>query len=57
MASAPAVIGISERTGEMTITWIGHDDRGVELTVVAIEKPDVFLVIHVMPTYDKEMLS
>jgi hypothetical protein len=33
-----------------TITWIGPDDRGIELEVVLVEKPDVFLVIHVMPT-------
>lgn len=33
------------------ITWIGEDDRGVELTVVLVERPDVFLVIHVMPNY------
>lgn len=33
------------------ITWIGEDDRGVELTVVLVERPDVLLVIHVMPNY------
>ncbi len=32
------------------ITWIGADDRGVELEIVLIETADVFLVIHVMPT-------
>lgn len=32
------------------IGWIGPDDRGVELEVYLLERPDVFLVIHVMPT-------
>lgn len=32
------------------IEWIGPDDRGVNLEVVAVELPDLWLVIHVMPT-------
>lgn len=32
------------------ITWVGEDDRGVELEIVLVETPDIFLVIHVMPT-------
>lgn len=35
------------------IVWVGPDDRGVELQIVMIETPDVFLVIHVQPTYPK----
>jgi hypothetical protein len=31
------------------IEWIGPDDRGVELEIIALELPDVVLVIHVMP--------
>lgn len=31
------------------LVWIGPDDRGVELEVVAIVEPDYLLVIHVMP--------
>jgi hypothetical protein len=31
------------------LTWVGEDDRGLELEVIAIEKPDCILVIHVMP--------
>lgn len=31
--------------------WVGLDDRGVELEVVAIETREVMLVIHVMPTH------
>ena len=30
--------------------WIGPDERGRELEIVAIEVPDCWLVIHVMPT-------
>ena len=30
--------------------WIGPDDRGIELEIVAIVLPDMLLVIHVMPT-------
>ena len=29
---------------------IGPDDRGIELEIVALDLPDEWLVIHVMPT-------
>lgn len=32
------------------VEWIGEDDRGLELEVIAIELPAMWLVIHVMPT-------
>ncbi|SRR6266702_677833 len=32
-------------------TWIGADDRGVELEIVAVVEPDYLLVIHVMPAH------
>ncbi|WP_157553420.1 hypothetical protein [Jiangella gansuensis] len=32
------------------VVWIGSDDRGVELEIVALDLPDEWLVIHVMPT-------
>jgi hypothetical protein len=31
-------------------SWRGLDDRGVELDVFAVTKPDCLLVIHVFPT-------
>ena len=31
-------------------SWVGIDDRGLELEVVGVLKPDCLLVIHVMPT-------
>ncbi len=30
--------------------WVGEDERGVELEVVAIETADMVLIIHAMPT-------
>lgn len=32
------------------LVWIGLDDRGVELEIVALDLHDVVVVIHVMPT-------
>ena len=32
------------------VVWVGEDDRGLELEVVALDLPDYLLVIHVMPT-------
>jgi len=35
------------------LIWVGEDERGRELEIVAIEKADYILVIHVMPTHDR----
>lgn len=32
------------------LVWVGLDDRGVELEIVALVLPEYILVIHVMPT-------
>ena len=32
------------------LVWVGPDDRGIELEIVALDLPDEWLVIHVMPT-------
>lgn len=37
-------------TGSAALLWIGTDDRGVELEIVAAVLPDLYLVIPVMPT-------
>jgi len=42
-------MGVSDR-GEQLRTWVGHDDRGVELEIAAVVRPDCLLVLHVMPT-------
>jgi hypothetical protein len=31
--------------------WIGRDNRGVLLEVIAVERPDCLLIIHVMPAH------
>ena len=36
--------------GDRRWLWIGTDDRGLELEVIAVETTDLVLVIHVMPT-------
>lgn len=38
-------------TGDTTLSWLGEDERGRELEVVPVERPDCFLVIHVMPNH------
>lgn len=41
----PATDELDERR-----SWIGEDDRGVELEITAVVLADYLLVIHVMPT-------
>lgn len=41
----PATEGLDER-----LVWIGDDDRGIELEIVALVLPGAVVVIHVMPT-------
>ena len=55
IAMTTATISTDPESGETTLSWIADDERGRELEIVAIEKPDCYLVIHVMPThYRKE---
>ena len=35
---------------EKKLTWIGIDDRGLELEVIGIEDEHEIFIIHVMPT-------
>jgi len=32
------------------LVWIGEDDRGIELEIVALDLGDAIVVVHVMPT-------
>ena len=32
------------------LVWVGIDDRGIELEIVALDLEDAVVVIHVMPT-------
>jgi hypothetical protein len=34
---------------DQKLLWIGYDDRGLELEVIALELAESILVIHVMP--------
>lgn len=34
---------------DQKLLWIGPDDRGLELEVIALELSDCILVIHIMP--------
>jgi hypothetical protein len=60
-ASAYHVIAYSEATvethpdtGDAILAWSAADERGRQLEIVAVEKPDCFLVIHVMPAYKEK---
>ncbi len=35
-------------SGNEALLWVGLDDRGIELEVIAVVAPAVYLVIHVM---------
>lgn len=50
MAIAIAVEVPAAKDADRAWKWVGADDRGLELEIVAIETTDVLLVIHVMPT-------
>lgn len=45
---APTVIPADDTTNERRV-YVGPDDRGVDLEIVAVVEPDYLLVIHVMP--------
>jgi hypothetical protein len=51
IAMTAATITTDPDTGETTLSWVAGDERGRELEIVAIERPDCYLVIHVMPTH------
>jgi hypothetical protein len=57
IAMTPATIFEDPESGEITLSWIADDERGRELEIVAIEKPDCYLVIHVMPTHYRKGYS
>ena len=37
-------------TLDARLVWIGEDDRGIGLEIVALDLPEAIVVIHVMPT-------
>jgi len=50
IAMTAADITTEPDTGDTTLSWMGLDERGRELEIVAVEKPDCYLVVHPMPT-------
>jgi hypothetical protein len=34
---------------DQSFRWIGKDDRGIEIELIAVATPQYLLVIHVMP--------
>lgn len=45
----PTLVPPAEKYDEQWV-WTGEDDRGVELHIVGVERPDCMLIIHVQPT-------
>ena len=42
--------GTARANVDARLVWIGADDRGIELEIVALDLPDAIVVIHVLPT-------
>jgi len=51
----PEVIEADE-VNRSRLLWIGLDDRGLSLEIVAVQEPDYLLVIHVMPHQFRRLL-
>jgi len=55
-------VATENKRGELELSWVGSDDRGVELEIVAVmirdqraDEPQLMLlVLHVMPTNYRE---
>lgn len=50
MTTVEAVVIPADGDADERFFWIGEDERGRELEIVALNLPDFVLVIHVMPT-------
>ena len=48
-STEPSVVPTEEGL-DQRLVWVGEDDRGIELEIVALDLPDAVVVIHVMPT-------
>jgi hypothetical protein len=44
-------IEVDDITDAVIVRWVGSDERGRELEIIAIERTDCRLVIHVMPMH------
>ena len=45
----PTLVAASD-TADARLLWLGMDDRGVELEIVALDRDDAVVVIHIIPT-------
>ena len=45
----PQVVPATD-VADARLVWIGLDDRGIELEIVALDLDDAVVIIHVMPT-------
>jgi hypothetical protein len=50
MASTKPTLVPATDAFDKRLVWVGEDDRGIELEIVALALPDTVVVIHVMPT-------
>lgn len=41
---------VTTATGNPALLWVGLDDRGIKLEIIAAVLPSLYLVVHVMPT-------
>lgn len=49
-AGDPIIVPAPSDDLDDRLVFIGKDDRGIELEIIAVQLPDYLLVIHVMPT-------
>jgi hypothetical protein len=49
-AGGPTVVAAPSDDLDDRLVFVGTDDRGVELEIIAIQLPSFLYVIHVMPT-------
>lgn len=49
-AGNPKIVPASDGESDDRLVFVGVDDRGVELEVIAVQLADYLFVIHVMPT-------
>jgi hypothetical protein len=50
MSTIDPVLVPSDDMRDARLYWLGRDDRGVMLEIVALDLPDELVIIHVMPT-------
>lgn len=48
-AGNPAIVPARDGQSDDRLVFVGVDDRGVELEVIAIQLPEYLFIIHVMP--------